>query len=243
MIIVPLRQASCFIIFIMMMMRSTPTNGQCSLCAGGVAPPDPSKVLLSSDNTTCKSLALEAAESNSTKGDDACIEYLLIGLTECDCPREGLCTLCEEEGIDIAEPNKTISFDYTCTDLALEALLESEDSTICKSWRATAGVYCGCQNPEASTGFCRLCGEGNLLPEPSRSAGPNPRTTCLTLEFNEAGLDCDILQSTYADLCCDSSASDAPSLAPVSNTTSSTTSLSIFGLLFPTTLGLFLLHR
>lgn len=243
MIIAAVHRASFFAILLMTMRTIPIINGQCSLCAGGVAPPDPSKLILGSDNTTCKSLALEAVESNSTTGDDACNEYLLIGFTECDCPREGLCALCEGEDGDIPQPNKTISFDYTCSDLELEALLESEDSTTCQNWRATAGVYCGCQNQEASTGFCRLCGEGKLLPEPSRPAGANPRTTCLTLEFNEAGLACDVLQSTYADLCCDSSTSDAPSLAPAPGTTSSTSSISMFGLLFPTTLGLYLLHR
>jgi hypothetical protein len=155
-------------------------------------------------------------------------------LTECDCPREGLCTLCEEEGNAISEPNKTISLDYTCSDLALESLLESKDSPTCQNWRATAGVYCGCSNPVASTGYCRLCGEGKLLAEPSRPAGANPRTTCMTLEFNEAGLSCDVLQSTYADLCCDTSdtnTSDAPSLAPTPNSTSKASTLSFLGFL------------
>ncbi|GAX17639.1 hypothetical protein FisN_18Lh298 [Fistulifera solaris] len=229
MVIVSVKYATCFI-GITTLMKTTPTNGQCSLCAGGAAPPNPSKLLISSDNTTCNSLAVEATESNSTIGDEVCNEYLLIGLTECDCPREGLCTLCEEEGSAIPEPNKSISFDYTCSDLVLEALLESKDSPTCQNWRATAGVYCGCPNPVAVTGYCRLCGEENLLPEPSRPAGANPRTTCMTLEFNEAGLSCDVLQSTYADLCCDTSVSDAPSLMPTPTATSKASTLSFFGL-------------
>lgn len=229
------------IIMIMMLMLTTPTNGQCSLCAEGVSPPDPNRTLLISDNTTCGSLYLEAAKANGTVGGDACNEYLLIGLTECDCPREGLCTLCEN-GSDIPDPNRKISDDYSCSDLALETLLESKDSATCQNWRATVGEYCGCPNAVASTGYCRICGEGILLPEPSRSAGANPRTTCLTLEFNEAGLSCEILQSTYADLCCDSSDSDIPSSAPTDNTVSDADSVSLFGIYsFLITLGFGLL--
>lgn len=65
-------------------------------------------------------------------------------------------------------------------------------------------MYCGCENPISSEGYCRVCGD-QLLPDPSFVVGVNDlgfEITCADIEFNENNRPCDEIQSTYSMACC-----------------------------------------
>ncbi len=50
---------------------------------------------------------------------------------------------------------------------AIAALYEDEDED-CTMYQATAGLSCGCENPLASVGACRICGGDIILPVSTR---------------------------------------------------------------------------
>jgi hypothetical protein len=73
----------------------------------------------------------------------------------------------------------------------------------CATFRSTAGVYCGCNNPIASIGACRICGDDTLLPDSSLSFELDSVTmSCGRAEFDSAGEDCTDYQALFGPFCC-----------------------------------------
>jgi hypothetical protein len=177
-------------------------GGGCSLCADGTAPPDPSLVS-SEDGLTCGDLAEFASLATA----EQCGNFILEGLS-CGCapPVDG-CKLCEDES-EIPTPDLFIG-ELSCSELETFATLSGAEE--CSSWQATIGTYCGCVNPTASEGFCRICGDNTLLLDPTRVAYSEEddqgvtvfAITCAELELNESGLyACEDLRSEWSDQCC-----------------------------------------
>ncbi|GAX22945.1 hypothetical protein FisN_24Lh240 [Fistulifera solaris] len=182
--------------------------GGCPLCYDGSRPPSFQKEVL---NSTCAIFISAAGTPNSDPQTPTCDQWLQIGVL-CECPvPDDACGLCED-GSPIPDPELMIGVDK-CSDLiARAAFSEGEE---CSSLQATAGVYCGCSNPIASEGYCRICGNGTLLPNPSfvPETDDNTERSCGQLEINREGLACDELQNLYAEACC----SAAPVAAPSGN--------------------------
>jgi hypothetical protein len=81
------------------------------------------------------------------------------------------------------------------------------------SFQATAGLYCGCQNPIASESACRICAKNNesengLLPDPTRMVSLGPQfdnvVSCVEAEFyaNIMKDQCPFLQAELFRGCC-----------------------------------------
>ena len=194
-----------------------PSEG-CSLCYDGSLPPAFDKEVL---NSTCGIFTSAAGSPSSDEQAPSCDQWLQIGLL-CDCPvPEGACQLCED-GSAVPNPELMVGTDK-CSDVT--ALASFSEGDECSAWQATAGVYCGCINPVASEGYCRICGDGKFLPDPGfvPLVGDNTQRNCGQIEFNREGIACDELQSQYGDACCSAApvGSKAPSVAPAGNGTAS----------------------
>jgi hypothetical protein len=71
--------------------------------------------------------------------------------------------------------------------------------------QATAGVYCGCDNPDASEDACRICGKDQLLPNPGRIAEAKSDISCREAEYVanlEGSSSCSDMQGNFATACC-----------------------------------------
>lgn len=171
--------------------------GGCLLCHDGSLPPVFEKEVL---NSTCGIFTSAAGSPNSDAEAPSCDQWLQIGLL-CDCPvPEDACNLCED-GTPLPEPDRMIGVDR-CSDVT--AVASFSEGQECSAWQATAGVYCGCNNPVVSEGYCRICGNGNLLPDPGfvPLVAGNTERNCGQLEFNRDGLSCEELQNQYSEACC-----------------------------------------
>lgn len=174
-----------------------PPPGGCPLCHDGSLPPVFEKEVLDS---TCGIFVSTAGNPNTDAEAPTCDQWLRIGVL-CDCPvPDGSCNLCED-GSPIPEPDRMLGLDRCFDVTAVAAFAEGQE---CSAWQATAGVYCGCNNPVASEGYCRICGDGNLLPDPGfvPLVANNTERSCGQLEFNRDGLSCDELQNQYSEACC-----------------------------------------
>jgi len=188
-------------------------EGGCDICFDGSPVPDPSLVLPDVNNTDCNTLSLAAAldVQGTPNTTISCPEWQGIGIL-CGCPRsESACTLCEDKS-DIPNPDLVVEEDTTCQSLSAQA--SSLPPDLCLNMQATAGVYCGCDNPVASEGYCRICGGDTLLPDTSILGEPD--TSCGQLEANFEMVDCEELQSKYFDVCCPgiTKETEAPVAAP-----------------------------
>lgn len=79
----------------------------------------------------------------------------------------------------------------------------------CKAMQATYGVYCGCINPIASNGTCRICGGSGVPPNPN----------CTEHEYDgilNSSATCSDLQEEYYDECCEALPTNPPTMAPTS---------------------------
>jgi len=117
---------------------------------------------------------------------------------------KGQCPLCEDGS---APPNLEFEINtQTCAELS--DLASSESGERCTAAQATFGVYCGCSNPIASSGACRVCGDDTLLPIPGLVVIPDtPGGDCINLEFtaniDSEGITCEQAQvSSVAETCC-----------------------------------------
>lgn len=84
-------------------------------------------------------------------------------------------------------------------------IMHVNDTLTCKAFQATAGVYCGCDNPVASEDACRICGKDQLLPNPSRIAEARLEISCSEAEFAanlEGSSSCGDTQGSFATTCC-----------------------------------------
>eukprot|EP00978_Attheya_sp_CCMP212_P010676 scaffold25990_cov53-Attheya_sp.AAC.3 len=120
------------------------------------------------------------------------------------------CNLCEDSS-PLPNPNMQVDPSYTC---AMLEELASSDNESCPIFQATAGLYCGCQNPIASESACRICaknnGSGNgLLPYPAQmvslgSQFDNGVASCIEAEFHTNSMkdQCPVLQAELFRGCC-----------------------------------------
>lgn len=176
--------------------------GGCSLCYDASLPPNPSLQLDIFDGASCQQLAMTAADPETAEsGVLSCNQWLGVGVF-CQCPiPDKVCALCED-GADLPDPQIFLG-ERSCADLNMLATFEDDDS--CRAWQASAGIYCGCQNPKASENYCRICGNDTLLPDPGRIAfevdddGP---VVCGFLELNPSRTPCAELQAEYGMVCC-----------------------------------------
>jgi hypothetical protein len=163
-----------------------------------------------------------------------CDVVAYVGITICGCVNvlpEPLCEICEDGS---APPNPAMMLDngISCAAAAV-ALANSADfpPDSCQSYQSTAGVYCGCQNPIASEGACRICGNSTLLPNPllqvfSTNLGEN--VSCIEMEFNSfQNGKCEFYAGTFSAECCVAAVppltllpTQFPTMVPETNVTS-----------------------
>lgn len=162
----------------------------------------------SGETMTCGDM--QANVVDGVKEQARCSMYSQIGVFKCGCNGTSLpepaCKLCENGQV----PNHT-NFLYevdgkggTCAKF-LSELSTVDDPDSCLAFQATAGVYCGCENPMASASACRICGGDKLLPNPERVADTETGVACSEAEY-VANLKsrefCIKLQNTFEDICC-----------------------------------------
>lgn len=139
---------------------------------------------------------------------EKCSVYAHIGVYACGCDAaalpEPLCKLCENDQVP---PNLGLVVDAqgsTCVEF-MTSLANVNDTDACFAFQATAGVYCGCENPAASASACRICGNSTLLPNPQRVADTQNGLSCAEAEY-VANLNdtyyCNVIQENFAPLCC-----------------------------------------
>jgi hypothetical protein len=151
-----------------------------------------------------------------------------VGVQVCGCSggEPPSCPICED-GSAIPDPLLDIGGEI-CSDIAFQGVDLGPEGAVCTALRSTYGVYCGCEsgNPLASAGACRICGDGTLLPDPTREVsvldGPLEDMVgldCGRIEFLAGVGDilCNQAQSTYGGECCEAGAvTNPPSTLPPS---------------------------
>jgi hypothetical protein len=117
---------------------------------------------------------------------------------------ENDCKLCENlEALPF--PSKEGTPGRLCAQLQVDAKRDLPEN--CIVWQQTVGVYCGCENPNATADLsCRLCGDDTDLPNYLAIAisSSDTNSSCIELEF-QANLEesnCNDFQSLYSDECC-----------------------------------------
>lgn len=190
----------------------------CTLCFNGSDPTpgvDTLPEAMKDQGYTCE--GINAFDISPFKASDSVCRSQRGNALFCGCPKpemssdnKNLCSLCEDGSpIPADKAGRVITSDKkTCADIAtIVTFFGGIDQ--CSRTQATTGVYCGCKNPVASKGMCRVCGGNNLLPDPSKvvlsikdnSTGQTTTTTCLDVEYNQPGESCDVLQSVYNKTC------------------------------------------
>jgi hypothetical protein len=201
-----------------------PPDPDCSLCSDDTQPPDLTLSPAYFDGLTCEDYVNFAAIIEVDAGDSTCKDVYPFGLW-CGCTApEVKCNLCEDES-DLLNPNLAIAPDETCLSLSYYATFEEGDK--CTAYQATFGVYCGCTNPIASVGYCRICGGDTILPDPGTVAYMDEDgfdVSCGEAELNGELETCDVVQSKYAEACCEAtSTSPNPTPSPSAEAAPTTT--------------------
>lgn len=185
----------------------------CPLCADPTHfPQDPEARFVSgADTWTCQS-AYDLG--NLTLPADNCTFWQSRGEVICQCaegPAEtNECTLCED-GSSLPDPLLEVVPDRICAEIQVDAI--RDEAELCVVYQQTLGVYCGCDNPEATSAgqeVCRLCGGTTPLPNPLTmvpvlsSTNEVVETSCVELEFaaNLPGVGCSEFQQLYEEICC-----------------------------------------
>ena len=156
-----------------------------------------------------------ATAASGSLDQEKCSVYAHIDVYACGCDAtalpEPLCKLCENDQLP---PNLGLSVDAqgsTCVEF-MASLANVNDAGACFAFQATAGVYCGCENPVASASACRICGDTTLLPNPQCVADTKTGLSCSEAEY-VANLNntyyCDKIQENFAPLCCGPETVDA----------------------------------
>jgi len=115
---------------------------------------------------TCGFLALNAAwyavddEDRDFQLDCAGFTYYGNKLCGCTPKEEEYCELCEDGSL----MNPEVGSEFDCTLLAGYAYAIPADDLFCPYYQGV-GAYCGCSNPIAEEGVCRLCGDDKLIPD------------------------------------------------------------------------------
>ena len=148
---------------------------------------------------------------------ESCDIVHYIGVTQCGCndtlppiPQDADCYVCEDGSVPM-NLSFNIHTDLTCRGLGY---VVASDNETCSVVQATAGAYCGCDNPKAEENVCRLCGGDSLLPDPSRVIKlMTDDVPCIDLEFqaNEERINCTDVQNVWAPVCC---STETPTLTP-----------------------------
>jgi transcription elongation factor Elf1 len=164
--------------------------------------------------SACQLLVFDANQLTDANTDECRgIQYQGVTLNCCPPPAAEFCNLCED-GTALSEPDRVIS-DLTCAQVGgLAAFARDVGGATCTDYRATYGIYCGCDNPMADATACRICGgtssSSNLLVRKevfARHLG-GPRT-CGLIEYyaqyttTERLLSCEAYQAVFADDCCE----------------------------------------
>ena len=183
---------------------SPPTNECSTLCPDGTNAPDPDAIIYMQDGETFTCGQVEeflALGFGDLLGN--CEDAWLVGVTLCGCAgnlANATCLLCEDGSV-LPDPSFEFIQNFTCG--GFHYAVSSGDEIECATAQATVGVYCGCNNPDASEDACRICG-GSLLPDASLIADPDNQTSCLELEYlaNTGEVTCKEVQDTWAPFCC-----------------------------------------
>ena len=143
--------------------------GGCDLCFDGSEPPDLALEPAGYEGANCIQFLAAAGNPEPQPGDPTCDDWLENGLL-CNCPKPAnACSLCED-GSSVSDPDRRVGT-ATCREYENKAVFTVGDE--CTAWQATAGVYCGCNNPVASQNYnCRVCGSGILLSDPGKVVAP-----------------------------------------------------------------------
>ena len=189
-----------------------------SLCPDGSEVPNPTAIVFEGDENmpvTCSELEFGLQLGFFPPG-ESCLQIQLLGVTQCGCPdtlpdipEDASCKLCED-GSAPPDLDYEVIPDFSCRLAAYQLAFEEGDN--CTAIQATAGVYCGCDNPIATQDVCRICGD-SLMPDPSRIIDPDEGIACGEIEYdaNTGESTCSEAQDAWADFCC---ATEAPSAAP-----------------------------
>jgi hypothetical protein len=185
----------------------------CPLCANEThIPQDAFSIFTSGDNTlTCQTAfdlgTLRLPEEN-------CTFWQNRGDTICQCAAEPAtpndCTLCEDGGA-LPAPRKEGAPGRLCAQLQIDAKRDFAEH--CIVWQQTVGVYCGCENPLATSAeseVCHMCGPETDLPDPVSivplltDGNEETSTSCGELEFasNLPGASCLQFQVLYGGGAC-----------------------------------------
>jgi hypothetical protein len=205
----------------------------CTLCSGGTYPFDDSaRFKLGDDVLSCAQLYT----LGPSYPDAECPAFQTIGTNICSCnkplPTINNCSLCENS--ILVDPRRKV-MGKTCSEIGVDA--KRDDYENCQFYQATAGVYCGCDNPiaVASTSTCRLCSGATELTSSNLeivvTEGLNE--TCGTLELQSntlpvdgPGQSCEDYKFLFGSECCTPSPTPSPTLA----TSSAITHITFHGL-------------
>lgn len=179
-----------------------PTPTCSSVCPDGSPVINPDAVAVVDGDTliTCGEL-----ESDPTLLDDCdLVNFLGVQICGCQDSSETTCSLCEDGSL-LSDPFSDVIGFATCLEIAYNIHTLEAGSTTCVANQATFGTYCGCENPVAEEGACRLCGEGKELPKPNRFVETeNTDGPCSQYEFfaNDGMITCDEARDLVATECC-----------------------------------------
>jgi len=202
----------------------------CTLCADGSTPPvDLDAVvfqkLVEGVNYTCADL-MDQASAIDDPSSEQCAKMQREGQALCECPATtdaaDVCTLC----YGAAEFDPSIMFvqDWPCSTISTYVSADTRENA-CWAYQSTIGLYCDCPyDPSVAAGdvppVCRLCGAGDLLPEPGRFVVDpvlQDKKVCSDLEFESTRVyaTCEDVKARYATACCEPTPEGAPALGDV----------------------------
>lgn len=205
-------------------------NTTCTLCADGSTPPvDLNAVvfqkLVEGVNYTCADL-MDQASAIDDPSSEQCAKMQREGQALCECPATtdaaDVCTLC----YGAAEFDPSIMFvqDWPCSTISTYVSGDTRENA-CWAYQSTIGLYCACPyDPSVAAGdvppVCRLCGAGNLLPEPGRFVVDpvlQDKKVCSDLEFESTRVyaTCEDVKARYAKACCEPTPEGAPTLGDI----------------------------
>ena len=201
-------------------------EGACRICGDGTLLPFPS-LFSKDDAVSCAELEFDAnliendctGYQNQFRG--ICCSPEIPVVTPAPVAIGGpACPLCED-GSAIPNPNFFPIRGVDC--FSLQEQYADIAGSDCVAAQATYGVYCGCSNPNASEGICRVCGGDTLLPNATQWGNRDPffPVACSEVEYeaNTQG-DCQGYRAQFADRCsCPATPmpSEVPSSAPVTS--------------------------
>lgn len=190
-------------------------GADCFLCPSGNAPRSPDTIVELEDGTQLTCAELDDRTKSTVIPSSECPAIQTLGIFSCYCEDDpNQCFLCEDES-SLPDPELQAVMEASCA--RLEFLARTADLDDCTAFRSTVGVYCGCNNPLASQGACRLCGGDTMLPESNISFEFEGETmSCGRAEFDAASEDCGEYQTRFSPFCCQGGTSP-PTTSPTTS--------------------------